>query len=156
MRKRLIHSQPAPPSPPDGPWLDLEKLAAVEVTSEDPAAPIEGALVPSGATGWRAAAAGEQTIRLIFDAPQTIRRVQISFVEENCERSQEFLLSWSASDSGSMRELVRQQFNFSSGSPRELEDSNVALDGVEVLELKINPHRSGGGAIATLAHLRVA
>ena len=36
MRKTLLSSAPEPPRPDDGPWLDLETLAAVEVTSEAP------------------------------------------------------------------------------------------------------------------------
>jgi hypothetical protein len=39
-------------------WLDVERAAVVEVTSEDADYPIELALVSEGSRGWRAAAAG--------------------------------------------------------------------------------------------------
>jgi hypothetical protein len=34
-------------------WLDLEKVAIVEITSEDPKFPIESALATREGTGWR-------------------------------------------------------------------------------------------------------
>ena len=52
-----------------GPWLDLEDLVEVELTSEGVAHPIEAALLPAGESGWRAAEPGEQTIRLLFHEP---------------------------------------------------------------------------------------
>ena len=62
MRKR-ISSQPQRESrSANTGWLDLEALARVEVTSEDAAHPIESALLPVGATGWRAESPGEQTV----------------------------------------------------------------------------------------------
>jgi len=36
------------------PWLDVESLAQGEITSEDPACPIEAALIPGTPPGWRA------------------------------------------------------------------------------------------------------
>src|SRR5213596_2520859 len=82
MRKR-ISSQPQRESPSANTgWLDLEALARVEVTSEDAAHPIESALLPIGATGWRAESPGEQTIRLLFEAPQRLRRIRLLFREE--------------------------------------------------------------------------
>ena len=44
----------------------------MEVTSEDAAHPIESALLPGSASGWRAAAPGTQTIRLLFIRPQRL------------------------------------------------------------------------------------
>src|SRR5207245_1715396 len=77
MRKR-ISSQPQRESlSANTGWLDLEALARVEVTSEDAAHPIESALLPVGATGWRAESPGEQTIRLLFEAPQRLRRIRL-------------------------------------------------------------------------------
>ncbi len=57
MRKRIIPTaqQREHAHIPDADWLDLERLAEVEVTSEDPAHPIESALLPNGGPGWRAA-----------------------------------------------------------------------------------------------------
>ena len=48
-------------------WLDLERAAVVEVTSEDEHFPVESAFGSGDAQGWRAARPGHQTIRLIFD-----------------------------------------------------------------------------------------
>ncbi len=91
MRKR-ISSQPQRESPSENTgWLDLEALARVEVTSEDAAYPIESALLPVGATGWRAESPGEQTIRLFFEAPQRLKRIRLLFREEKEARTQEFV-----------------------------------------------------------------
>ena len=73
MRKRIINQNPQNVSPVDQSWLDLQRLAQVEVTSEEAAHPIEAALIPSVGSGWRAAQAGEQTIRLLFDELQRVR-----------------------------------------------------------------------------------
>jgi hypothetical protein len=79
MRKR-ISSQPREESlSADQGWLDLEALAQVEVTSEDDQHPIECALLPDGTTSWRAESAGEQTVRLLFDKPQRLRRIRLVF-----------------------------------------------------------------------------
>jgi hypothetical protein len=43
--------------------LELEQLAKVEVTSEDPNFPIESALVSGTGPGWRAAEKGKQIVR---------------------------------------------------------------------------------------------
>ena len=156
MRKRIVSAESPEPSQDKEQWLALAELASVEVTSEDPNAPIEAAFAPDSPTGWRAAKPGEQTIRLLFDSPQTLHRVELLFVEDTCERAQEFVLRY-ATDDGSLREVVRQQFNFSpGGTSRELENFSVALTNVKVLELHVIPDRSGGNAVATLARMRVA
>ena len=49
----------------------MEGLAEVEITSEDADHPIESALLPGRASGWRAAGPGKQTIRLLFDSSAT-------------------------------------------------------------------------------------
>ena len=53
MRKRVIEGLPEVPHADHG-WLDLERLAQVEITSEDDAYPIESALVPGVRTGGSA------------------------------------------------------------------------------------------------------
>ncbi len=141
--------------PPTTHWLDLQHLAQVEITSEEAAHPIEAALLPGGA-GWCAAHAGEQTIRILFDAPQNIRRVQLLINEEHQTRTQEFALRWSADGGQSYREIVRQQYNFNPGMTRELEDYTVELAGVTTLELVIKPEIGGGDARASVAQLRIA
>jgi len=137
--------------------LDLDRLAQVEITSEDGAHPIESALLPGRSSGWRATEPGEQTIRLLFAHPQRLRRIWLEFVEPVTERTQEFVLRWSQDDGQSFREIVRQQWNFSpQGSTCETEDHRVDLSRVTVLELSIIPDISGGNAHASLAQLRLA
>ena len=157
MRKRIIPSvqKDIPPTGED--WLDLERLAQVEITSEDAAHPIESALLPGRGTGWRAAGPGEQTIRLLFEHPQRLRRIWLQFVEPVIERTQEFVLRWSPDGGQSFREIVRQQWNFSpQGATCETEDHRVDLSGVTVLELSIIPDISRGDARASLSQLRLA
>jgi hypothetical protein len=156
MRKRIIApvQQEAPPADED--WLKLENLAEVEITSETAAHPIESALLP-GASGWRAAAPGKQTIRLIFPRPQPVQRIWLSFVEPVAERTQEYVLRWSPDGGQSFREIVRQQWNFSpAGATSETEDHHVELPAVTVLELSIVPDTAGGEAVASVAQLRLA
>lgn len=156
MRKRRIAPlETRAPDLGEG-WLDLEPLATVEVTSEDPAYPIEGALLPAGGPGWRADGPGPQTIRVLFDEPQRLRRIHVKFAEPVAERTQEFVLSWST-DGATFREIVRQQWNFSpDGATHELEDYQVDLARVLALELRITPDIGGRGAVASLAQLRIA
>jgi hypothetical protein len=157
MRKRVVSPVPKDAPLPDGDWLDLERLAQVEVTSEDAAHPIESALVPGADLGWRAAQPGQQTIRLIFDRPQRLKRISLLFIEPDVARTQEFALSWSPDGGRSSKEIVRQQWNFSSpGAIREVEDYQVELSGVTQLDLTIVPDQRGGDARASLARWRLA
>jgi hypothetical protein len=138
-------------------WLALEHIARIELTSEESSYAIEDALLYNSATGWRAAQPGEQTIRLIFDTPQSLRHIWLLFMEREVERSQEFVLRWSADDGKTFHEIVRQQWNFSPyGSTQESEAYNVELSGVTQIELKIVPDRNDGNVYASLAQLRLA
>ena len=158
MRKQIINKETqgvSPAEPQD--WLDLERLVQVELTSEDAEHAIESALVSYTGSGWRAQLPGEQTIRLLFDSPQSISRIQLVFQEDELERTQEFVLSWSHGTGEPLREIVRQQYNFSPpGNTRELEDYFVNLEAMTMLELQINPHISTGGVHASLEQLRLA
>ena len=157
MRKRIITPVQQETASPDLAWLNMERLAEVESTSEDPAHPIESALLPVRASGWRAAGPGKQTIRLLFDYPQRLQRIWLNFVETRIERTQEYVLRWSPDGGQSFREIVRQQWNFSpQGATSETEDLHVDLPAVTVLELSIIPDISGGNAFASLAQLRLA
>ena len=157
MRKHVVRLVTDDSPLPDRDWLDLERLAHVEVTSEDPAHPIESALVPGAEAGWRAAQPGRQTIRLIFDRPQGLRRIWLLFIEPDMARTQEFALSWSPDRGQSFRHILRQQWNFSSpGAIREVEDYHVELSGVTQLALTIDPDQRGGEARASLAQWRLA
>jgi hypothetical protein len=138
-------------------WLDLDRAAIVEITSEDKDYPIESALISGKIRSWRADDSGAQTIRLIFDEAQRLNRIGIAFEETETERTQEFTLRWSKDGGRSFREIVRQQWNFSPpSSVREVEEFQVDLSGVTVLELVIVPDISGGVARASLKRLRLS
>lgn len=157
MRKQIIARTLQTPSPPESEWLDLETLATVEVTSENEAFPIESALLPEENRGWRAAEPGIQTIRLIFDQPQRLRRILLTFEETETQRTQEFTLRWSPDHGNSFREIVRQQWNFSSpAATREIEAYVVDLSGVTLLDLTIDPDKENHNARASLLGLRLA
>ena len=157
MRKLIIDEVPETVSSSNQRWLDLEALAKVEVSSEDAAHPIESALLPGNKSGWRAAQPGAQTIRLLFDEPQQLRRVHFVFTELDHERTQQFVLRWSSDREASYREIVRQQYNFSPpGVARECEDYSVDLVGLTALELSIVPDISGAPTLASLEQLRLS
>ena len=157
MRKRIIAAVQQETASPNQEWLNVEGLAEVEITSEDGAHPIESALLPGRAPGWRAAAPGKQTIRLLFAHPQRLQRIWLNFEESLTERTQEYVLRWSPDGGQSFRDIVRQQWNFSSqGATSETEDHHVELPAVTVLELSIIPDIGGGDAFASLAQLRLA
>jgi len=157
MRKRLITPSPQDVPSRDEGWLDLERLAVIEVTSEDKDYPVESALVTGETRGWRAADSGTQTIRLIFDQPQRLTRISLVFEESETERTQEFVLRCSPDGGRSFREIVRQQWNFSPpNSIREVEEYRVELSDVTVLELVIVPDISRGTARASLKSLRLS
>jgi hypothetical protein len=157
MIKRIIGPDAKDISSTTEHWLNLDALAQVEVTSEEPAQPIESGLLPKSDSGWRAAQPGPQTVRLIFDQPQSIKHLHLEFREHEFGRTQQFVLRWSSNGGQSYREIVRQQFNFSPpGATSECEDYAVDLDGVTTIELSIVPDISGGSARASLAQLRLA
>jgi hypothetical protein len=157
MRKRLITPIPQDVPPLDESWLNLDGAAVVEVTSEDTDYPVEAALVSGQTRGWRSADAGAQTIRLVFDESQTLKRIALVFEENDIERTQEFVLRWSGDYGGSFQEIVRQQWNFSPpNSIRDIEEYRVELSGVNVLELVIVPDISGGAVRASLKTLRLS
>lgn len=157
MRKRIINRNSTEASSADQGWLDLERLAQVEITSEDAAHPVESALTTGTGTGWRAGQAGEQTIRLVFDEPQRLSRISLVFEEDSEGRTHEFVIRVSADKGRSYREVLRQQFTFAPpNTTREAEDYTVNLDSVTILELRIIPDISGGDAQASLARLRLA
>jgi hypothetical protein len=157
MRKRLITSTPETIGTRSEDWLDVERIAVVEVTSEDKDYPVESALISGDTRGWRAAAPGSQTIRLVFDQPQTLKHISLVFEENETPRTQEFVLRWSPDGGHSVREIVRQQWNFSPPeSIREVEEYQVDLSSVTAIELVIKPNISGGLARASLKNLRLS
>ena len=157
MRKRIINHDAQKSSPVDEGWLDLEKLAQVETSSEQAQHPIEAALLPGASSGWRAAAPGQQLVRLIFDKSQNLRLIHLVFDEHERERLQEYTLRWSSGFGQPYREIVRQQYNFSPPTTTtEVEDHTVNLDSCAELELMIVPDLRGSAAHASIAEFRVA
>ena len=141
MRKSIVSPSAVAQTPISDLWRELERIARVEISSEDPQFPIENALGKKVTTGWRAAAMGPQLIRLHFDEPLNIKRLQLHFVDKTAERSQEFAVY--AGTGSELKEVVRQQWSFSPhGSTEEIEDYTVNLSGITTLEVRIDPDRS--------------
>ncbi len=156
MRKRILTRTPTTAAVQKN-WLDLERAATVEVTSEDKDFPIESSLSLEPGKGWRAAEPGTQTIRLVFDGPQELKHISLVFEESQMTRTQEFVLRASSKAGAPFREIVRQQWNFSAPtSTREIEEYCVHLSNVAVLELTIVPDISGGNARASLKSLHLS
>ena len=157
MRKRLISSTGKIDSTPAHSWLQLEDTALVEVTSEADGYPIEGALLPARERGWRAGTPGRQIIRLLFDEPQVIRTIRLVFKEDQAARTQEFQLRWLPYGTGSWKEVVRQQWNFSPpDTVEECEEYKIDLVSAAALELSINPDISQRGVRASLEKLQLS
>jgi len=154
MIKRVTTVHENVPARPE--WLELDELADVDVSSEEPTSPIERAFTYAPG-GWRAAAPGPQSVRLLFRHPVRLTRIALTFEESAHARTQEFVLRWRASGADRDADIVRQQFTFApAGSTREREEYSVDLDQVVALELLIVPDISGGEARATLKQLSVA
>jgi hypothetical protein len=154
MRKRLINQES---SVSDDQWLNLESLTQVEISSEDDEYPIESAIRPDNKRGWRALHPGQQVIRFIFDESRPIRRIRLVFQEERQARTQEFSLAWSGENEATLREVLRQQYNFDPPhNIRQVEDYQVNLQGVKVIELRIRPDISDGIIRATLDLIQIA
>lgn len=156
MRKRII-SHDKKSSSVDKDWLQLESIAQVEVSSEEAQHPIEAALVPGASSGWRAAAPGQQVVRVIFDEPQTLRLIHLVFDEHEQERQQQYTLRWTSGVGQPYREIVRQQYNFSPPTTTtEVEDHRVNVASCTELELSIVPDLRGSAAHASIVEFRLA
>jgi hypothetical protein len=157
MRKSIVSLHTPHDSPHSSDQsLDLQHIASVELSSEDGRYPFENALQGGKGEGWRAADPGPQVIRLVFDRPQSIRRIHLQFREERVERSQEFAV-FVTLGAGQRREVVRQQWTFSPGnSATEVEDYSVDLAAVSIFELEIDPGRHDKQAIATLQSIAIS
>ena len=156
MRKSIINPAGRDRPAETDEWMELDRVARVEVSSEDPDHPIEAALVPGRGPGWRASRPGPQTVRLVFDGPRHVRRIRLRFAADGVARTQEFVLRW-VDAASERRQVVRQQWNFSAGGAAdEVEDYRVDLPGAIELELVVTPDISGGESAASLAEFRVA
>jgi len=157
MRKRLITHQATNSVEAYPDWLALEEVASVEVTSEAKGFPVEAALSSDGEPGWKADTPDPQTIRLLFDHPQTIRAIRLVFREDNSARTQEFVLRWLPAGAADWKDVVRQQWNFSQPhAALECEEYKVDLASAAALELTINPDISRPGARASLERLQLS
>jgi len=154
MRKRIIPAISVRAPLEAEHWIDLEGCAEIEVSSENPAHPIEAALLPGNRGGWRANGPGPQTVRILFDAPRNVTRMRVIVTEDTQQRTQEFVLRWAPSADGPWREIVRQQYNFVPLSS-EVEEYAMELENVGAIELQITPSISGGEAVAGLAEWRI-
>jgi hypothetical protein len=156
MRKKLIPSNETKAQPLG---LDVSSLATVLVSSESEDHPVENAFDARrgpGGTYWMASERGEQTIILEFDAPQTIRRVNLEIEEKEASRRQEITLSVSVDAGTSYREHVRQEYNFSPpGATFQREEWQLSADRVTHLRLRIKPDKGETECRATLTSFAV-
>jgi hypothetical protein len=81
-------------------WLELEQMAQVEVTSEEPNFPIESALASGKGPGWRAREKGKQIIRIIFDKPRPLHRIRLSFRRQKLSEPRNSLFNGRPSQAG--------------------------------------------------------
>ena len=124
---------------------DIPALATVLVTSEAPDHPVDHLFDASngpGGTRWIAAADGEQTVVLAFDAPQTIRAVGIEAEEPDVTRTNVLTISLSDDGGRTYRERIRQEFNFSPpDTTLEREAWPVNVNAATHLRLRIKPDK---------------
>jgi hypothetical protein len=114
MRKRLTAPIPTPHDAPplDEGWLELDRAAMVEVTSEENEHPVESALVLGEMRGWRAAASGTQIIRLFFDKPQRLASCWSS-KKPRCSVPKNSFCDGLRIAGARFEKIVRPQWNFS-------------------------------------------
>ena len=159
LRKQVISKPSRDPAPLEG-EISIADVATVQVTSEETHHPIDHAFDRSrgpGGSRWVAGAPGEQSVTLLFDSPQTIRRVGVEVEELAVSRTQELALSVSSDGGRTYRELVRQEFNFSPpGTSFERELWSVSVGAVTHLRLDIKPDKGGRAGLASLTSLSVA
>jgi len=138
---------------------NIPALATVLVTSESPDHPVDhlfDAQDRPGGTRWIAAADGEQTLIVAFDAPQTIREVSLEAEERQASRTQVLTLSLSRDGGRTYFELLRQEFTFSpSGATFERETWAVPAEGVTHLRFVIQPDKGHTPCRATLTSLTI-
>ena len=137
---------------------DIPALATVLVTSEAPDHPVDHLFDASdgpGGTRWIAAADGEQTLVLAFDAPQTIRAVGIEAEEPGATRTNVLTISLSDDGGRTYRERIRQEFNFSPGTSFEREEWSMPAERVTHVRIVIQPDKGNAPHRATLTSLTV-
>jgi hypothetical protein len=139
--------------------ISIPDVATVQVTSEEADHPIDNAFDHNrgpGGSRWIADGPGEQTVILLFDSPQTIRKIGVEVEELAVSRTQELSVSVSSDGGRTYRELVRQEFNFSPGTSFERELWSAPEGAVTHLRLEIKPDKGGRVGRATLTALMLA
>ena len=155
LRKQLIEEATATQSQEGE--IPVAAVATVLVTSETTDHPIDNVFdrrKGPGGSRWVAQMPGEQVVILAFDVPQRISKVSLEVEEQTISRTQELALSVSMDGGKTYRELVRQEYNFSSpGSTFEREEWTVSADMVTHLRLLIKPDKGNKVCKATLTSL---
>ena len=158
LRKHILNSLPTGGAlKPDA--LEIPALATVLVTSEAPDHPVDHLFDASngpGGTRWIAGSDGEQALVLAFDAPQTIRAVDIE-VEEPCATRTNVLTVSLSNDGGrTYRERVRQEFTFSPPATTfEREEWAMSAERITHIRVVIQPDKGHASHRATLTSLTV-
>jgi hypothetical protein len=159
LRKEVIRKHPVESALFEG-EIPIASVATVQVTSEQTDHPIDHIFDNRrgpGGSRWVADGPGEQTVILVFDRPQTIRRVGLEVEELEVQRTQELSVSLSSDGGRTYRELVRQEFTFSPpGTGFEREDWSVPAVAATHLRLDIKPDKGGRVGRATLTSLALA
>ncbi|AFZ43915.1 hypothetical protein PCC7418_1746 [Halothece sp. PCC 7418] len=157
MRKEIVDSGPLNPRSATTGELDIINIATVQLTSEDSDHPIERVFDQQhgkGATYWAAATSGPQTITLVFDQPQVIRKIQLEIEEVEVSRTQVLQISVSHNGGQSFEKVLEQDYTFSPpGTTFQCEDWTVNLEQVTHFSLKIIPDRDHHLALAKLSSL---
>jgi hypothetical protein len=140
--------------------IPVAEVAIVQVSSEQGNHPVDNVFDDRrgpGGSRWIADGTGEQALILVFDSPQTIRKVSLEVEELSVSRTQELSASVSSDGGRTYRELVRQEFTFSPPSTSfEREVWSVAAEGVTHLRIDIKPDKGGRVGQATLTSLSLA
>jgi hypothetical protein len=159
LRKQVIPKRPVESASFEG-EIPVAEVATVQVSSEQGNYPIDNVFDSRrgpGGSRWIADEPGEQTLILVFDRPQTIRRVSLEVEELSVSRTQELSASVSSDGGRTYRELVRQEFTFSPPSTSfEREVWSVVAEGVTHLRIDIKPDKGGRVGQATLTSLSLA
>ena len=88
LRKQIVPKRAGEAASLEG-EISIADVATVQVTSEQADHPIDNAFDRNrgpGGSRWIADGPGEQTVILLFDSPQTIRKIGVE-VEEACRES---------------------------------------------------------------------
>ena len=159
LRKQIVPRRSNEPVPFEN-EISVADVATVQVTSEEADHPIDNAFDHNrgpGGSRWIAAGPGEQALILLFDSPQTIRKIGLEVEDLAVSRTQELSVSVSSDGGRTYRELVRQEFNFSPPDTTfEREIWSTAATAVTHLRVEIKPDKGGRMGRATLTSLTLA